>query len=775
MSIGVKDTQEIIRHAAVQSHQTSSVPVALDPKEVGMATGPRNRKRALIRFGSQPDYLHAGENQIDEWQKLDDDTYKFLQMRKQQFARMHSPPSHQFIAEMESQFKYNDPNYEFGSFLGLMRQAADLDQTRQTFVTASERSAVHAFARRLTHGRRQGEVFDPGMVKRYRDLMESNQAATMRGLADLFRLISRAARQPLIGAMRDAPSQSIGVLLHVIDLAARFNQKSEASLEFQVSPMDVFLGARTVLFNRSMANPTMSIVKDLVLDETGLYHDDLIELLKNIGVFGSELTLFVPESLTEDGFALKGGTYSAVELVMAAGAKLVNSQGPVAAALSTLGDAIVHKVQQQDRHKDNQVQGILAHFNELLLGERRSADRIIQERQQVRFDYMTAIQRAGRIAGEMQTGQFPIMSVGETIALSTSEQSTVDQPLPKAELIAPAAVLAKLSTSQYESLLGIWDTVLGRVRKQLTTKSLVFKSLAAQLARVRALDTCLVYGLTPAGARCTSRLAKLISGDEFRTQFGLSADVANVIEDSLSRDYPAFLASLEALILTFYDFKVSLQSIQFRKRDRLPVNVGGAFDADIELDAADLDESVLKLLLGSILLAHYQEVSLEQSPSWPFEFEGSKLAFPVAGGLQSLGNCDPYLAYCAFLHSAFQPASVNVPAELEIRMAAMFRNPPDWKAAMARKYKDLRARGDTATKLYQSKDIPLRKGWEKGCELGFMDEVSDLVRQAQGGKGLELKLMEALNGMQVDIDCACDAVEAQKSRLTRDRLSAILD
>ena len=289
MTIGVKDTQEIIRQAAALSRTEALAPVKLDPQEAGMATGPRPKNRSLLRPGSLPDYLNPDETVTDEWQKLDDDIYKFLQIRKDQFARHSSPPSYQFIAEMEGQLKHNDSGYGLGSFLGLMRQAADLDQTRETYVTASERGAFHAFLRRITDGRRAGEVFDPAMVNRYRELLDSNQDATFRGLADMFRLISRAARQPLLGAMPDVPSESISVLLHVLDVATRFNQSVQGRHEFVVGPMDVFLGARTVLFNRAVVNPTLSTIKDLVLSESGLYHQDLIDLLHRVQIHDRQI------------------------------------------------------------------------------------------------------------------------------------------------------------------------------------------------------------------------------------------------------------------------------------------------------------------------------------------------------------------------------------------------------------------------------------------------------------------------------------------------------
>ncbi len=763
MAIGVKDTQEIIRQAAALSRSAASVPAKLDPQEVGMATGPRHRKRILLRAGTLPDYLNPDETVTDEWQKLDDDIYKFLQVRKEQFSRLASPPSHQFLAEMESQLKFNDPDYELGSYLGLMRQASDLDQTRQTFVTASERGAFHAFARRLTEGRRQGEAFDPGMVKRYRELLDSNQPTTFRGLADLFRLISRAARQPLIGGMREAPSQSISVLLHVVDLSARFNQNSLGNLEFQVGPMDVFLGARTVLFNRSVVNPTLSMVKELVLDDAGLYHEDLIELLKSVGVFGSELTMLMPESLTEEGFAVQSGNYSAMELVMAAGARMAKAPGPVGRALATLADAIVHKVQQQDTHKDKQIQSILGHFNRLLEGERRSAARVTQDRQQARFDYMTAIQKASQLARGMQTGQFAVMVAGET------EASPRNEPHFHSPTRPAAALLAGLSAAEYENLLGTWDALLGRIRKKLTTKSPVFKFLASQLARVRSLDTCLAYGLTPAGGRATARLTKLIQGEELRSKLGMSPAIAEAMEDAFSMDYPAFMASLESLVATLYEFRPGMQALQFRLRDR-PSSKGPRSE---EVDGG-LDDVLLRILMGAILLAHEMVAMGGSAPSAQFRPDG-KLRFPDAAGLATLGNSDPFLTYCAFLWAAKKTLTEAPISDLDTSLALMSRLTPEWRDAMARKYRELKGAAVKQKLMPGLADTVVRKGWELGFERGFMAEVKTAVEDGIGGMGMDGRLSELLTGIQADIDRACDAVESEKLRMTRDRVLGILN
>ncbi len=874
VAIGVKETQEIIRQAAVISRTEPAVPVKLDPQEVGMATGPRHRKRALLRIGPTPDYLHPGEANADEWQKLDDDIYKFLQVRKDQFGRMPAPPSQQFISEMEAQLKLSDGEYELGSFLGLLRQAADLDQTRQTYVTASEKNTFHAFARRITDGRKSGETFDPGMVKRYRDLLEANHPTTNRGLADLFRLVSRAARLPLIGSLREAPSLSVAVLLQVVDLSTRFNQRSQGNLEFQVGPMDVFLGARTVLFNRSVVNPTLSIVKELVLDDHGLYHDDLIELLQNVGVFGSELTLLMPESLTEDGFALQGGTYSAVELVMAAGAKLAKGEAPVQRAMTTLADAIVHKVQQQDSHKDKQIQSILSHFNRLLLGERRSASRVTEERQQARFDYMTAIQKASQLAQGMQSGQFPAMLSGETAARpvlapraspkamdakrgpvaglsaesmgvpaapgapllsaaadpaalpANAEAAAAPSISPAMPVSAPdddrsplhkqrmkvsaasaardpgyhllplpplpaAAVVGRISAGEYETLLGVWDLLLVRLRKKLTTKAPAFKSLASQLAKVRALDTSLAYGLTPAGGRAASRLAKLIQSEELRGRLGVPADIAEGMEDAFSMDYPGFLASIESLIGAMYEFRPILHSVQFRLRDRMPAVRPGLVDmgrnsqskgdgADgrettMWADAAELDEVALRLLLGCILLGLEMAGGLNGSKSVPqFQTDG-KLRFPSAEGLSALGDSDPFLAFCTLLWVGKKTIGVASPGDMETNLMLLIRLTPDERQAMKKKYREWIGTGNRPAPLMPGLGgTRVREGWLRGFERGFMAEVQALYDETEGSL-LEARLLDSLTAIQSDIENASGMLEGEKLRLTRERVSRILE
>lgn len=813
-----------------------------------MATGPRHRNRALLRPGPVPDYLIPGEISPDELQKLDDDIYKFLHVRKDQFSRMGVPPSQQFIAEMESRLKSEDPEYALGSYLGLLRQAADLDQTRQTYVTASEKGTFHAFARRLTEGRKEGESFDPDMVKRFRELLDTNHPTTYRGLADIFRLVSRAARLPLIGGISEASTLSITVLLQVVDLSTCFNRRSQANLEFQVGPMDVFLSARTVLFNRSVANPTLSIVKELVLDESGLYHEDLLALLGNVGVFGSELTLLMPDSLSEERFSLRGGTYSAVELVMAAGERLAQG-GPVQLAMATLADAIVHKVQQQDGHKDRQIQSILSHFNQMLQVERRSAARINEERQAAGFDYMGAIERAGRLARGMQAARPPgptddddddsdrprlrpqssirlleaqreqaVESLADqapagqsppggapNVDAAQSEPDSVPEPaqggtdpitavLPVADLRAPmpaAAVLGRISSREYESMLEGWDVSLGQIRKQFTSKSPAFKNMVAQLAKVRALDNCLAYGITPGGGRIAGRLGRLMQDEELRLRLGVPEDVAVALEDAFSMAHPDFLSSMESLIGAVYGFRPGLQHIQFRLRDRLPApkpgplvaseasggrpDPGEGLESNLWADGNELDEVVLRLLMGCVLLALEMAGGLSAFPPSPQFGPDGKLRFPDVSGLAPLGDSDPFLAYCALLRAGGAEPGPDDTADPETALMRLIRLNSGDRQAMAAVYRKWIGPNNRPASLSPGLGTTrVREGWSRGFERGFMAEVETVMGEPGGAGAREARVLELLTEMQVDIDAATGTLEGEKMKLARERVIGIL-
>lgn len=777
MAIGVRETQDIIRQVVVQSRQEVSKPTRLEPQDAGMATGPRFRHRSLERPGLQPDYLVTSSDDFNPWNRLDDDIYKFLHYRKAQFGEVGMPPSYQFLAEVEVQLKRTKSDYELGNFLGLVRLAADLDQTGSTFVTASELGALHALWRRASTPLRPGEHFDPTRADSFRQLLQQGDATTLRGLADLVRLVGRAARLPLMANALDVPSLSVSTLMQVTDLAMRFNQAGQGRFEFQVSPMDVFLGARSVLFNRSVANPTLSLLRELVLEDGGLYHDDLLEWLQSVGTFGSELTLLMPDSLCAEGYSLPGGKYSALEMVSAGGARLMQAPSTVDKTLNTLSDALIYRIQKQDQHKDHQIQVLLSHFNRLLQGERRSAARISAERKQARFDYMDAIQRASKLAQDLQTGTHQAMQYPSTPYSPTSNTQVMPNPLttrpesgemPRAGLGVEAAsglepalrspsdsadALVKPKPEEFSrEVLAEWDETLQTVRRRLSSKSPVFKSMVAQIAKVRAIDTCLSYGLTPGGSRCIGRLSRLIQSEDLGTRLSLSPSAAESVLSALGAGDASYLASLESLISALYGFKNPLENLQFRYRDRMADSQGSALWGE----ESALDEAGLGLLLGMMALEE--------------EAHGQERQVRAGRGEATLG--DPFTAYAALLvvcRVKTQQLPVQDPALARHFLRGLDSETHSLWYSQRNAFRAKLGRRAVVIPLLQG---TLRPGWYLGCERGYMKEVKEVVGRA-GGE-LDRQLLMHFTEVQGHLDRLCLELETDKARASQQRLRDLL-
>ncbi len=757
MAIGFRETQDIIRQVVVQSRQEVTKPGRLEPQEAGMATGPRFRHRSLDRPGLVPDYLVDAASDEDPWRRLDDDIYKFLQYRKPQFGSVGQPPSQQFLAEVESQLKRSRSDYELGNYLGLMRLAADLDQTGDTYVTASERGALHALWRRAAISRKSGEHFDPYRVEAYRSLLQQGDPTTLRGLADLLRLIGRAARLPLIGNIQDSPALSVTTLIQVTDLAMRFNQATSGRFEFQVSPMDVFLGARSVLFNRSVSNPTLSLLRELVLEDGGLYHDDLLEWLQNVGTFGSELTLLMPDSLCTEGYVLPGGKYSALEMVAAGGARLMNAPHHADKTLTTLSDAMVYRIQRQDQHKDHQIQVILNHFNQLLRSERRSAARISAERKQARFDYMEAIQRASKLAQELQTGTQPAM------------QAPKGSMTPNPEIVPPEPeTLVKPKAEDYSrEVLAEWDATIQMVRRRLSAKSPVFKSMVAQIAKVRAIDTCLSYGLTPGGSRCMGRLSRLAQSEDLFSRLEMPVGSGSLVQVALGSGEAHYLSSLESMVTAIYGFRGGLENVQFRYRDRIFAGEAPPSTGVEQLDSSEmktpvwgeesaLDESGLGVILGVIAM---EEEALAQESG--------------TGERKDATFGDPFTAFLALL-SVLRERNPKLPAKDTHALRHLLRAlDSETKAKWHARRNALRSQlGRQAVVIPVLHGTPLRPGWYLGCERGYMKEVKETGERAGGD--FDRNLLMFCTEVQSHLDRLCLELEADKAQASQRRLVSFL-
>ncbi len=673
MAISIDETQDLIARSVLQSKSSLPSHKTLDPREVGMATGPRFRARSINRVRQQLDYLERSTD-TDEWQKLDDDIYKFVHSRHKQLQGMINPLSHQFIFEVENQLLREANDYEIGNFLALVRLAADLDETRATFITASEKQCLHIFLRRLKQN--TDENFDPESVKHFETLLKSGQPEILRSLTDLIRLVARAAHLPLLGNMHDTPVSGLILLLQVIDLSLlnEVGQKQNKDY-FQISPLDVFLAARAVLSNRSVDNPTLPLLSDLVLRKNGLYHDDLQEWLKSLYARDTgEKTITLPADLREEVFHLKSGSYLALDMVAIGAERLfaARANNQIQKGLGTLSDALMFKVQKQDGHKDGQIQNLLLNFNTLLAGERRSAKRVHAERQ--RYDYLANIKKANSLVREIhaeRTGEFAIPKISAA----------------KHNLVEAEDATEKIIVAESQPLLPEWDSLVNQIRKKLSSKSLVLKELISQIGKARALDTCLLQGLTPGGSRAISRFIRLLQSQETRIVLGLNDKLWLELENALGTRHSSFWASLDSLLYVLYDFRHNLEQLNFRPSDRGLHEQNEAFD-----------KTVLALIIQSIWLGRLDQDPLEQS--------------------------NPFHGYCAFLQTCTQKLGSTSWENLDSSMRILMQLKKDWMPDIQNNLNQISHYFFKENLIVPSLSRgDMRIGWEKGCERGLMEEI----------------------------------------------------
>jgi hypothetical protein len=187
-------------------------------------------------------------------------------------------------------------------------------------------------------------------------------------------------------------------------------------------------------------------------------------------------------------------------------------------------------------------------------------------------------------------------------------------------------------------------------------------------------------------------------------------------------------------------------------------------------EGAELDEPMLKLILGAILLGREASAGFEPSAP-PFRPDG-RLIFP--GGKGSLGEGDPFLAYCALLWVGTQTLGEAPVGDLETSLMLMIRLTPEWRAALHRRYRELLEETRFGKQVPGLHGMALRPGWERGFENGFMNDVKSVFDGDAGEANFDARLLGLLTGLQMDIDKACDILEGDKLRLARERLQGIL-
>jgi hypothetical protein len=278
-----------------------------------------------------------------------------------------------------------------------------------------------------------------------------------------------------------------------------------------------------------------------------------------------------------------------------------------------------------------------------------------------------------------------------------------------------------------------------------------------------------------------------LQNEGVHARLGLPAALADGLEDAFSMDFPGFMASMEALIATVYGFRPMLQDVQFRLRDRLPSVRPGLVDmrpapqagfsdgreTTLWADASELDDVVLRLLMGVVQLAvefSGAHPGAEESPRFG---EDGKLAYPEAAAA-ALGNSDPFLAYCTLLWRGKTAGQSDYLADLESNLMRLLRLDAEDKLAMKAKYQAwIGPAGKPSQLIPGLGDVSPREGWARGFERGYMSEIGKAFEAADAGS-LDRVLLELMTGIQGDVDKAAAILEAEKTRLIRERVMHVV-
>jgi hypothetical protein len=106
----------------------------------------------------------------------------------------------------------------------------------------------------------------------------------------------------------------------------------------------------------------------------------------------------------------------------------------------------------------------------------------------------------------------------------------------------------------------------------------------------------------------------------------------------------------------------------------------------------------------------------------------------------------------------------------EAGLMLMARLTPEMRSNLSRRYRDLAAELGSEAGPRNPVSIIRRPGWKNGFEMGFMGEIRHAYENSQGGSGLDSMLRAHLASIQPEIDQACEALDREKLRLSRERL-----
>lgn len=226
------------------------------------------------------------------------------------------------LIRLENSFQARSATYQPGHFLSLVRLGLDIQDTERNGLTVLERRTLHLLERRLFEMQRSERPASPERVAGWLSDLHSGEGWRLRGLADLVRYVDEVTGHPLVGHPDQATSDVVHLLLALHWALGRLSPVREGPLG--ITPLDLCLGARSVLTNAKVLQLRLGALQDLVLSPELALWVRLGEWLSQVS-HEREATFQLPPREALPDFQVEGKRLRAFDLVLTVGERLERS------------------------------------------------------------------------------------------------------------------------------------------------------------------------------------------------------------------------------------------------------------------------------------------------------------------------------------------------------------------------------------------------------------------------------------------------------------------
>ena len=260
---------------------------------------------------------------LPEPSEIEEDCRKLHRSREEWMVRGDGKPlAAEHLARIESAFRTRSSGYRPGHFLSLVRLALDILETERSGLTVLERRTLHMMERRLFEMQRTERPAPPDRVAGWLADFRSGDGWRLRGLADLLRYVDEITGHPLVGHPDQATSDVVQLLLSLHWTLGMLVPGRQGPLA--ATPLDLCLGARSVLANSRVLHLRLGSLQDLVLSPELPLWPRLGEWMARVD-HARDATFQLPPREAAPDFLVEGRKLRALDLVLTVGERLERS------------------------------------------------------------------------------------------------------------------------------------------------------------------------------------------------------------------------------------------------------------------------------------------------------------------------------------------------------------------------------------------------------------------------------------------------------------------